>query len=946
MSGPISIKTDYSLLESLIKVKDLVNYALKNNLNSLGICDNNLSYVMEFYNLCQDNNIKPIIGLEITYHENKVYLYAQNYLGYLNLIKLNTIKEIDELLLTKYSNNIICILPFKSNKLFNELKMFDNIFLGYDNLKDKVSSLLITNNIIYFPIIKCFRKEEKEYFNYLNLMGGNNILTNKYYFDELEAFDEETLNTFNNLISELVFPIKRYIPKVKKDLDSNKYLTTLALKGLEKRLNNNVNDIYLNRLNYELDVITKMGYVDYFLIVYDYVLYAKKNNILVGPGRGSAAGSLVCYSIGITDIDPIKYNLMFERFLNPSRITLPDIDIDFDSTKRDIMIDYVKDKYGFDNVALGLTFNTLKSKLILREICKILKINDTLTNKFIKEINHFLSLNDNLKNIRVQKYLSTYPELKQVYDISLHLEGLKKNISTHAAGVVISSVPLDEIIPIIKTEDTLLTGLTMDYLENLGILKMDFLGLHNLTIIANILEKTDHNLLKNIDLEDSLVYKLFCEGNTKGIFQFETIAMQSLVTKLKPTCFNDLVASLALVRPGAIDSLDTYIENKNNPNNIVYIDESLKPILKETYGVILYQEQIIAILELMGGLTKSEADLIRRGISKKKEDLIKTSEKKFLDGALKKGYSKELSIKVYNLILKFASYGFNKSHSVAYALIAYQMAYLKCHYQEYFINELLKDNKDAKEIEVYLNELKQKDIIINKPDINNLNEDYDIIDNKLYLPLYLIKGINRNIAHEIYLNKPYEDYYSFVTKNNTILDNKIITTLIDADAMRSLKLNHHTLITNIDALLNYASLGTFSDDLKPILTMEQEYTEDELRSKELDLYGFYVGMHPSSKYQDKSLMKIKNINNYLFKNIICIVTIDNIKNVKTKKGEDMAFLSISDETGKIDATIFPRQYGIIDKINKNDLVLIKGSVSKSYDKTRIIVNEIKKQGRK
>ncbi len=938
-TAQILIKTDYSLLNSLIKIDSLISYLKKNNINICGICDMNLSSSIEFYTKCKNNNIKPIIGIDIKYNGFQMFLYAKNYEGYKNLIKINTNKDkLTKEILSNYSQNIICVLPFNSYSLKEQLSFYDNIFYGYEKSEEKVNAFF-NGNAIYIKEIRCFNKSELPYFKYLNILGGENKIDYDYSYLDIDKTDEQTILNFSDLVDIQIPFDKRYIPVYKKGVDSYNFLNLLAHKGLEKRLKN-VSLNYLKRLDYELDIINKMGFVDYFLIVYDYCLFAKKNGCLVGPGRGSAAGSLVCFSIGITDIDPVKYDLMFERFLNPYRITMPDIDIDFENTKRDIVIDYVKKRYGQSKVASGLTYNTLKSKLVLREIGKIHKINDDLINKFLKTIDAKLTLNENLKNEKVKKYLSLYKELEEIYQISLHLEGLKKNVSTHAAGVVISNTDLDELIPIIYEGDNLLTGITMEYLENIGLLKMDFLGLKNLTIISNILKSQKIDDLKNIDLEDKNVLKLFETANTNGIFQFETYAMKNLLLKLKPTCFNDLIASVALVRPGPSLYLDEYIKKKEGKEQVVYLDKMLEPILKDTYGIILYQEQIISILEVMGGFSKSEADIIRRAVSKKKEDIILQSKEKFISGAKKNGVKDIVANQVYEMIIKFSGYGFNKSHSVAYALIAYQMAYLKKYYPIYFINELLKDNKDLEQINNYFTELRQDNYKIIKPDINYSCEQFYIKEDSLVLPLTMIKGVNKDLASVIVENKPYKDYFDFVSKNIDILNEKILTVLIKASALRSLKQTKKTLINNIDIALNYASLKVDDDNLKPILKNFEEYTSAELIEDEINSYGMYISNHPSSKYQDKKIFKIKNLNDYLFKNVTMIVVVENIKTLKTKKNDDMAFLTISDETGKCDAVVFKNVFLKLKDISRNSLVLIQGKTSKSFDKTRIIINNI------
>ena len=940
---PLKVTTDYTLLKSLIKVPNLISFLSEKNIDTCGICDENLYGVLEFYYACKKNNIKPIVGLDVKIDDLNVYLYAMNFDGYKNLLKIHTLKEKNELILddlSVYKDSILCIVPFKSKELFDKLKFFNNLYISYNNSLERLNALTITSNVLYINDLKALKKDDVLFFAYLDKLRKEEVgmyEQNYYFAPDIDLGKIDEVVSLLNL--ELKFN-KKYIPKYKDDIDSSEFLHNLCFKGLTKRLNGKVPDIYLKRLNYELKIINEMGFVDYFLIVYDYVLYAKRHDILVGPGRGSAAGSLVSYSIGITEIDPLKYNLLFERFLNPERVTMPDIDVDFDALKREEIIEYVRNRYGDKNVALGLTFTTLKSKLVLREIGKLLKINDTLLDNFIKCINGNICLKDNLTNENIKKYLNNYNELKKLYNISMHLEGLKKNTSTHAAGVVISSTNLDEIIPIHYENNTLITGVTMDYLESIGLLKMDFLALKNLTTIKNILDEVGKDALKNIDLNDKAVLNLFCTGKTEGIFQFETSLMRNLIRKLKPSSFNDLVALLALGRPGALEEADEYIARKNGKKEITYIHKDLEPILKDTYGIILYQEQIIAILGKIGGYSLAEADIIRRAISKKKESVINAEKEKFINGAIGKGYDRSVATLIYDLIVKFASYGFNKAHSVAYARISYDMAYLKVKYPEYFIIEMI-NNKDNEKFAKLVLFLKNKGIKLEKPDVNLSHNKFYISGKELIMPLWQIKGIPENLSEKIIENRKdgYTDFFDFVCKNKKILNENILNTLINAEALRSFNLNERTLVENIAVALNFAEID---DELikRPVIIELDDYSDEVKRNNELESFGYFITNHPASKYQN--VMKLEMLEKYLFKNIKCVVLVNRISNIKTKKNENMAFISASDETGTCDFTIFPKNMNLINDLKIGDLVEINGNVSKRFDKVSIIVNNIKK----
>ena len=947
MYAPLKVTTDYTLLKSLIKIPDLITFLVSNKISACAICDENLYGALDFYKSCKNNNIKPIIGLSVLLNDLDIYLYAINYDGYKNLLKIHTIIETRSLGivdLEELKDNILCIIPYKSTELWKNLSFFKYLYIGFSNLFEKNNALILTSNIVYVNDLRALKLEDVKYLNFLDDLRKETRLdySNNYY--QIKDFiDSEKIEKIVNLIDLEIPHDKRYIPEYKPNIDAAAFLKNLSLKGLNKRLNGNIPASYLERLNYELSVIDKMGFVNYFLIVYDYVLYAKKHDILVGPGRGSAAGSLVSFSIGITDIDPIKYNLLFERFLNPSRVTMPDIDIDFDATKRGMVIDYVKEKYGEKKVALGLTFNTLKSKLVIREVGKLLHVDNILIDRFTKVIDAHLSLKDNLKNEYVKKYLNTYKELKPVYEVSIKLEGIKKNISTHAAGVVISSIDLDEVIPVHISNGELITGSTMEFLEDIGLLKMDFLGLKNLTMIASITKMIGQDVLKDIDLNDKKVYELFINAKTDGIFQFETPAMKSLLVKLKPTCFNDLIVAVALGRPGPKEQAPSFIKRRNKEESITYIHPDLENILHETYGILIYQEQIIAILVKIAGYNLAEADLIRRAVSKKKESVLLSEKEKFVKRAISKGYTKDVAVDIYNLIVKFASYGFNKSHSVAYALIAYQMAYLKTYYPAHFFTQLLNDGNNTKNT-YYFAYLKSKGIKFFKPNINNTNLDYYINDNKLFMPLWIIKNINLDLTKKIISSRGngYTDIFDFAYKTKDFMTKGIMENLIRAGAMDNFSLNHQTLINNIDAALNYGWLAD-PDGLipKPLIVEYNEYNSDILRSDELNSYGFYITNHPASIYLSKEYMKISMMKNYAYKKIKTVVIVEKISKIKTKKNEDMAFFTGSDETGIADFTVFPKIYDLFKSVKNNDLVMVLGEVQQRFDKYQIVVNNIK-----
>lgn len=935
---PLKITTEYSLLKSLIKLPDLISFLLENNIKECAICDENLNGFMDFYLKCKENNIKPIIGLDTVYESMHIYVYAKNYLGYQELLKIDYLK--DNMNLSYLENsNLLVIIPFKSIDIYEKLKYKDNVYIGFCNDIEKNNALLISDKIVYVDNVRCLYKKDISYLKYLKMLNDNFVYNDNAYYKTSSFEDIQTTYEFSKQINlEIPFD-KKYIPKFNNSDNNYEYLKKLCILGLNKRFNRKVSNKYKERILYELDVINKMGFVDYFLIVYDYVLYAKKNDIFVGPGRGSAAGSLVSYSLGITNIDPIKYDLLFERFLNINRKKMPDIDIDFESDKRINMIEYVKNKYGFDKVAVGLTFNNYKAKLILRDLAKILKVDSNVFDKFIKNINSSLSLKENYQNEKVKKYIEMYSELKNLYDISYHLEGLKKNTSTHAAGVIISSEKLGKIIPISNEDGTLKTGIEMPYLEKMGLLKMDFLALEKLNIISKVSKKIKNFNINNIPLDDKKTLKIFYDADTDDIFQFESSYTKSVLDKLKITSFNELTVSLALVRPGANKQIDEYLKNKKEGINLT---GDLVEILGATYGTIIYQEQVMKIFEKVGGYSLFEADDIIVAISKKKEDIINAQHDKFVFGGIKNGYSKEFIEKLFNEIKEFGGYGFNKSHSVAYALVSYQMAYLKANYPKEFMFYLLENNKDISKCEKILSSLKNSGYKLLKPNINYSIDKYAEKNGYILLPLNIIRGLNDDIISKIIRVREngFNDIFDFFVKTNSFLNNETYLILIKSGALDIFKINKQTMIKNIDVILNYASI--YSDGLgKPILTKYPEYDDTTLREFEILSYGMYITNHPCSKYKD--VIKVENIKNYLFKNINMVLLIKSIRTIKDKKGGEMAFLECEDETGKVNLTMFSSLYAKNNDLKVNELIRVNVKVSKRFDKLNVLVNNIKRK---
>ncbi len=733
------------------------------------------------------------------------------------------------------------------------------------------------------------------------------------------------------------------------DFDEKKYLTDLCIVGLKKRLNGNITQKYVDRLKYELDIIIKMGFCNYFLVVWDYVKFAKKNNIMVNT-RGSAASSLVSYCLGIADVDPIKYDLLFERFLNPARVTMPDIDVDFDAEKRDEVIKYVVDKYGKEKVSGIITFSNLLAKQVIRDVARIFDINNYKIDNLLKNFDDKKDLTYQLNNINVKRILNDDEDLRKIYDIALHLEGLKRHTSVHAAGIIISNKNLSNYVPLgLNSDGTYLCGYTMNYIEELGLLKMDFLGLKNLSVIDKIISKTDGLKFNEIPLDDKETFDLFSRGDVDGIFQFESAGMRKFVSELKPTSIDDLIVAIALYRPGPMENIPLYVARRHGKEKVTYIHEDLKDILESTYGIIIYQEQIMQIAGKMAGFSYSKADELRRAMSKKKEDVLLSYKEEFINGSMSKGYTKETAEEVYNLVLKFANYGFNKAHSVSYAIVGYKIAYLKVHFPIYFESEILNNYIGlVNKTKTSINECKRLGVEIINPKINVSTDKYEIMEDKLIYPLSLIKGIGtltaRGIIKEREENGNFSSYLDFV-KRTYKFGKDVLRNLILAGALDGFGKTKKTLIENLDDAINYAELCSDLEEslvLKPELKDYEEYSKEELTKYEIELFGFYISNHPTSKYITDNSITTKNIEKYFDSNVAMTLYIEKKKEIDTKAGEKMMFLNASDSFGAIELVMFPKTYNKFFNIPIPGVYKIKGKVEKRFSKLQVVLYDAQK----
>ncbi|MCX7724203.1 MAG: DNA polymerase III subunit alpha [Thermodesulfovibrio sp.] len=749
------------------------------------------------------------------------------------------------------------------------------------------------------------------------------------------------------------------------------YLRKIAHEGLKERFKGNVPEDYIKRLEEELKVITEMGFASYFLIVWDFINYARKRNIPVGPGRGSAAGSLVAYALKITDIDPIKYGLLFERFLNPERISLPDIDVDFCKDRREEVIQYVAEKYGKDKVAHIITFGTMAARAVVRDVGRALNIPYAEVDKIAKMIPFACPSLEQALNLepRLRELYSKNETVKELIDIALRLEGLARHASQHAAGVVISPEPLQDLMPLYKNpgEETVVTQFDMKALEDVGLLKFDFLGLKTLTVIDETVKYAKAQGkeidLNNIPLDDVETYRLLSSGQTTGVFQLESRGMRELLKRMEPQRFEDLIALVALYRPGPLGSgmVDDFIKRKKGLVPVEYDIPELKDILDETYGVILYQEQVMKIANKIAGFTMGQADILRKAMGKKIPELMVSLKEEFIQGAQKNGIPYDKAESLFNIMVAFGEYGFNKSHSTAYAYLAYITAYLKAHYpQEFFAANLSNEMGDTNKIVKFINECKAWGIEIKGPDINESDRAFTVKENSIRFGLEAVKGVGSS-ALQCILNertkKKFTSLEDFLSRVDTRkVNKKVIESLIKAGAFDSLYPQYtpnQARAIAMQELLSFkgeiASKGLFytSEDVKV-------WDSETLLKEEKASLGFYLTGHPMkplrpilSKMNISSISEIFDTDEEEFiednEEMQEIKIAGIVEEVKTKAKEKgvTAYVTIEDETGRVEVVIYPelfKKFG--DILTEKNAIIIKGVIFRSQDSTKFLAKEI------
>ncbi len=1001
------IRTSADLLKSTIRIEELIPFLKNQKAEACAMVNTKLYGLLPFWRAMKEVGVHPVIGLSVRVQFNDDFslpliLYAKTNEGYKNLLKISSSISIrqDEMIpwrwLVAYSNGCVAVLPV----LEEDASWLQNTNLAYvqqayqlfktslyfgisrsggiiSPFEEHAIRLSMQFQIKCLAIHECLFMSEEDHFAFevakaidsgvklsesIQMEHVNQYIPtasqwHQWYVDQPQWL-EESRKLLLSCRVELTNNV-HYMPKypLKEGQTAERVLTEVSIQGLKTRLQtDSPHEVYMKRLHYELEIIISMGYADYFLIVADFMNFARKSSILTGPGRGSSASSLVAYCLQITQVDPIKYGLLFERFLNPERVTLPDIDIDFVDTKRQEVIQYVAQKYGKQYVAQIITFGTLSAKAVARDVARMFNFENETLSMISKLIPNRLGITLE-EAYKTSEPLRNWIEAEQIrkrwFDTARKLEGLPRNTSTHAAGVVLSPIPLVEVVPIEEGHDGIyLTQWPMQEVEQIGLLKMDFLGLRNLTILENIRQSIFYTHRKTVDfneipLDDAKTFHLLQRGDTAGIFQLESDGMKNALEEIKPTEFLDIVAVNALYRPGPMEFIPVYARRKAGQEPVVMPHPILEPILKETYGVIVYQEQIMQIAHVFAGFTIGEADLLRRAVSKKKREVLEQQQSFFVKGAVSKGFPAHVAKEIYELIVRFADYGFPKSHAVAYSLISYQMAYLKANYPANFYAALMTSaigNQDK--LFNLIVEARNKGIEILRPSIQKSMRVFTVENGKIRFSLSAIKGLPQPFLQKLMeirkmRDQTFEDIFDLAVNLSGIYFNrKVAEPLVKSGALDDFGKDRATLLATIEAAEKHVALvrPNEENDLfssEGFLFGKPKYIETEAIPEkvklqfEKEVLGFYLSEHPvaleRSKWENINCtgQTIKQARPNSFVRFVGMV--ETIRQIRTKKGELMAFVQLQDEFGSVSATLFPQQYNdIIGWIKEDQIVYVEG----------------------
>lgn len=1016
--------TSYSLLSSTVRIRSYVKQAKALGYQTLAITDINVLHgAVEFYEACQEAGIQSIIGLRLEYTpaekegHSELLLFAKNLKGYQQLMQLSSSKMTTEgpFYLAEHQSLLSDLFAVTlsargevAQTFFEDEQQAVHAFQQLASYFDPQSlfvehsfSMNQQRNPALFSFyqreqlpgvalqeVRHLTREEGFAVTVLESIKENNQLNITSQTPEIEGLNylREAETTMEQLLqiagAEVVqntihlaencrvdIPLhQKLLPHfpVPDNQTAGSYLRKLCLEKLPERVPH-LNEVYQKRLEKELTIIHNMGFDDYFLIVWDVMDFCHNNQIVTGAGRGSAAGSLVSYVLSITDVDPIKYDLLFERFLNPERYTMPDIDLDIPDNRREEVLAYVSQKYGHYHMAQIATFGTMAAKMVLRDVARVFGLSQSEANRWSAAVPNKLKITLEeayQESKRMQELVNFSPNNQLLYKTAVQLEGLPRHVSTHAAGVVISDENLLNLVPLQPgSNEILLTQFTMNDVEKIGLLKMDFLGLRNLSIIDDTLTavKRVYNQtirLNQIPLDDETTLALFRKGETSGVFQFESAGIRNVLRKLGPTSIEDIAAVNALYRPGPMQNIDVFIRRKKGLEQISYPEPSLAPILENTYGIIVYQEQIMQVAAKMAGFTLGQADILRRAISKKKKDVLDEERNHFVNGALQQGYPQETANQVYDYIERFANYGFNRSHAFAYSFIGFQMAYLKVHYPSAFYVALLHSVRhNPTKIKEYIGEARKNKQTILQPSINQSHYSFYLNQQQQILfGFSSLKGIRRdfiqNILNERRENGPYKTFDEFLLRiDRKWLKVENIEPLIAIGAFDEIAPNRRQLAVGLESNIQSILLSGGSMDLLETLKPKEEeiadYPLEERLEQEEQYLGVYLSGHPTEEFKKTRLAKQTQLVHELVENqpTKLLIYVKNIRTIRTKKGEQMAFVDGDDTTGSISLTLFPTVFRQLrQSVEKGQVYYVEGKVERSTynQELQILVQRIEK----
>ncbi len=1012
------VVTGADLLRGINKLTDIAPLLQRRGATAAAIVNSKMYGVHSFYQALKRRGIQPVIGLSVMVELQEgeavlVYVYARNEEGYRNLLKMSSavsVRETDTLPLQwfgAYSMDCVIVCPLTDSswdgsrdeqtlalliekigravlaigiarpggERHTEETLIENIALAFEFPVAAVYESRFTHpdDAFSYEVATAIREgheindgKSRGHLHKYAYLPEEAELT-RWFSDKPEWLEEMvsilqrcTVNLSEGDLQMPVFPVPN-------SENAQSYLRSRCIAGLKERVGD-IAPVYDERLQYELSVIAEMGYTDYFLIVEDFMRFAADHHILTGPGRGSSAGSLVAFALHITDVDPIRYGLIFERFLNPERLTMPDIDIDFADNRRMEVIQYVAKKYGKAHVAQIITFGTLSARSVARNVARVFQfpaeelafLSNAIPNR------HSITLKEaRQESKRLRDWIEMDPIREKWFKAALALEGLPRNASTHAAGVVLSPAPLVNTVPLQDGgEGIYLTQWPMKVVEDQGLLKMDFLGLRNLTLLDRIRTMIAYDKkvtinFEQIPLQDEKTFELFKAGDTTGVFQFESDGMRETLKLIQPNTFEDLFAINALYRPGPMENIPVYGRRKHRQENITYMHPLLEPILGETYGIIVYQEQIMQIAVHFANYSMGEADLLRRAISKKNRDVLIKEKARFTERAVANGVEEKTAATIYNLIVKFADYGFPKSHAVAYSLISYRLAFLKAHEPAYFYAALLSSTAgNADKAMSLMREAEARGIRFLPPSVNDSKYTYTVENGAIRIGLGSIKGIPANfyaVLREVRKSGTrWRTLFDFAASIGAhLLSEKVLGALIKAGALDEFGETRAVLLASIDAAMSHASFIEPGEDGDLLASYVQSLASPKyspagvmprmtMLAYEKEVLGFYLSAHPATEMKkslDEQFATVASIDKMRERSYVKILgLLTDIKRIRTKKGEAMAFVTVQDESGSISCTFFPQQFSASNaQLQEMEMIRIEGTIERRRGRLQIIV---------